>query len=95
MTVGATTSFLILDKDLLTIMTSSNGNIFHITGPLCEEFTGEFPSQKPVERGFRVFFDLCLNKQLSNLNNRGAGDLRRHLTHYDVTVIISYDNHLK
>ena len=27
--------------------------------------TGEFPSQWPVTRSFDVFFDLCLNKQLS------------------------------
>ena len=27
--------------------------------------TGEFPSQRPVTRSFDVFFDLCLNKQLS------------------------------
>ena len=25
------------------MMTSSNGNIFRVTGPLCGEFTGEFP----------------------------------------------------
>ena len=38
--------------------TSSNGNIFHLTGPLCGEFTGEFPSQRPVAQSFDVFFDL-------------------------------------
>ena len=27
--------------------------------------TGEFPSQRPVMRGFDVFFHLCLNKRLS------------------------------
>ena len=27
--------------------------------------TGEFPSQRPVTRSVDVFFDLCLNKQLS------------------------------
>ena len=48
-------------------MTSSNGTIFHITGPLCGEFTGpgEFPAQRPVTRSFDVFFDVRLNKQLS------------------------------
>ena len=50
-----------------SIMTSSNGNIFRVTGPLCGEFTGpgEFPTQRPVTRSFDVFFDLCLNKRLS------------------------------
>ena len=49
------------------MMTSSNGNIFRVTGPLCGEFTGpgEFPTQRPVTRSFDVFFDLCLNKRLS------------------------------
>ena len=27
--------------------------------------TGEFPAQRPVSRSFDVFFDLCLNQQLS------------------------------
>ena len=48
-------------------MTSSNGSIFRVTGPLCGEFTGpgEFPTQRPVMRSFDVFFDLRLNKRLS------------------------------
>ena len=49
------------------IMTSSNGNIFRVSGPLCGEFTGpgDFPTQGPVTRSFDVFFDLRLNKPLS------------------------------
>ena len=43
------------------MMTSSNGNIFRVTGHLC----GEFPAQRPVTRSFDVFFDLRLNKRLS------------------------------
>ena len=51
----------------LNMMTSSNGNIFRVTGPLCGEFTGpgEFPTQRPVTRSFDVFFHLCLNKRLN------------------------------
>ena len=47
-------------------MTSSNGNIFRVTGHLCGEFTGpgEFPTQRPVTRSFDVYFDLRLNKRL-------------------------------
>ena len=54
-------------KYWLYMMTSSNGNIFRVTGPLCGEFTGpgEFPTQRPVTRSFDVFFDLRLNKRLS------------------------------
>ena len=53
--------------NMFSMMTSSNGNIFRITGPLCGEFTGpgEFPTQRPVTRSFDVFFDLRLNKRLS------------------------------
>ena len=47
---------------------------------------GEFPAQRPVKRGFDVFFDLRLNKRLSN--NREAGDLRRYHAHCDVIVMI-------
>ena len=48
-------------------MTSSNGNIFRVTGHLCGEFTGHrwIPAQRPVTRSFDVFFDLRLNKRLS------------------------------
>ena len=38
-------------------MTSSNVDIFRVTGSLCGEFTGH--------RSFDVFFDLRLNKRLS------------------------------
>ena len=53
--------------ELCFMMTSSSGNIFRVTGPLCGEFTdpGEFPTQRPVTRSFDVFFDLRLNKRLS------------------------------
>ena len=61
-----------------SMMTSSNGNIFRVTGHLCGEFTvsallaicagnspvtGEFPAQRPVTRSFDVFFDLRSSKQ--------------------------------
>ena len=45
----------------LLMMTSSNGNIFRVTGPLC----GEFPTQRPATQSFDIFFDLRLNKRLS------------------------------
>ena len=41
---------------------------------------GEFPSQRPVTRSFDVIFDLRLNKRW--VNNREAGDLRRHRAHW-------------
>ena len=41
-------------------MTSSNGNIFRVTGPFCGEFTSpvEILAQRPVTRSYGVFFDL-------------------------------------
>ena len=50
-------------------MTSSNGNIFRVTGPVRSPVTGEFPSQKPVTRSFDVF-DLRMNKRLSKQPRR-------------------------
>ena len=49
------------------MMTSSNGNIFHVTGHLCGEFTGPrwIPHKKPVTRSFGVFFDLRRNNRLN------------------------------
>ena len=52
---------------ILTMMTSSNGNIFRVTGPLCGEFTGDrwIPRTKASDAGLDVFFDLRMNKRLS------------------------------
>ena len=65
-----------------SMMTSSNGNIFRVTGPLCgnSPITGEFPAQRPVTRSFDVFFDLRLNERLSK-QSRGwlIGTLSRPL----------------
>ena len=47
-----------------SMMTSSNGNIFRVTGLLCGEFIGH-RWKRPVTRSFGVFFGLRLNKQLS------------------------------
>ena len=69
--------------------TSSNGNIFRVTGHLCGEFTGpgEFPTQRPVTRSFGVSL-ICVWIN-GWANNHEAGDLRRHrgYNHYDVNVM--------
>ena len=51
---------------------------------------GEFPTQRPVTRSFDVFF-ICawINGWV---NNRDAGDLRRHHAHYDI-IIMHGSNH--
>ena len=69
--VGVPSTYLVYwlwcDRSVAYMITSSNGNIFHVTGPLCGEFTGpgEFPAQRPMTRSFDVFFHLCLNKRFS------------------------------
>ena len=72
------------------MMTSSNGIIFRVTGPLCGELTGpgEFPTQRPVTRSFDVFFFICVRIN-GWVNNREACDLRRHRAHYDVNIMKS------
>ena len=68
-------------------MTSSNGNIFRVTGPLCGEVTGhgEFPAQRPVTLSFDVFFDLRLNKRLNT--QYWGWWFETHRAHYDVIVM--------
>ena len=71
--------------------TSSNGNIFRVTGPLCGEFTGqgEFPTQKGQWRGAFMFSLICAWIK-GWVNNREAGDWRRHRAHYDVIVMLHW-----
>ena len=67
------------------IMTSSNGNISGVSGPLCREFTGHHKGQW---RGDFMFSLICaLNKGW--VNNLEANHLRCHRTHYDVTVMLN------
>ena len=49
--------------------------------------TGDFPAQRPVTQNVAAFFDMPLNKRLSKQSL--AGDLRRHIAHYDVTVMMN------
>ena len=72
----------------LSMMTSSNGIIFRVTGPLCGEFTGHRWSPLTKASGAELWccFFICAWTN-GSLNNRGADDLRPHRVHYDVTVI--------
>ena len=63
-------------------MTSSNSNIFRVSGYLCVEFNGpsEFHPHRPVTRSFDVFFDLRLIKRFSkHLLGRWSGTPSRSL----------------
>ena len=52
--------------------------------------TGEFPSQRPETRSFDKMIYLICDWTNDWVNNRYAGDLRRHRTHYDVIVMSVY-----
>ena len=58
-----------------SMMTSSNGNIFRVTGHLCK---GQWR--------WALMFSLIWARMNGWANNSEAGDLRRHRTHYDVTA---------
>ena len=73
------------------MMTSSNGNIIRVTGPLCGEFIGHrgIPLTKANDAELWCLLLICawIN---ALVNNREAGDLRRHRAHYDVRIICTY-----
>ena len=54
-------------------------------GGVVSPITGEFPAQRPVTRSFDVFFNWA--RINGWVNNREAGDLRRHRAYYDVIVM--------
>ena len=69
-------------------MTSSNGNIFRVTGHLCGEFTGPqwIPRTKASDAELSCF--LWSAPRINRwVNNRGTGDLRRYRVHDDVIVM--------
>ena len=75
-------------------MTSSNGNIFRVTGHLCGEFTGHrwISPHKGRWHGALMFSLICvwINDWV---NDREAGDLRRNRFHYDVIVMEPVHRH--
>ena len=70
------------------MMTSSNGNIFRVTGHLYGEFKGP-RRHKAQWRGALIFSLICVWVN-DWVNNREAGDLRLYRTHYDIIVIYLY-----
>ena len=69
------------------IMTSSNGNIFLVTGLMCGEFTGDRWSPLTNARDADRWCFLWSAHWISSwVNNREASDLRR--AHYDVIVMV-------
>ena len=70
------------------MMTSSNGNVFRVTGHLFGEFTGHrwIPRTKASDAELWCFL-LIWAWTNGWLYNRDAGDLRCLRAHYDVTVM--------
>ena len=78
-----------MSREFFHMMTSSTGNILRVTGHLRGEFTGHrwIPRTKASDAEFWFFSLICawINGWV---NNREAGDLKRHRPHYDVIVMI-------
>ena len=71
----------------VNMMTSSNGSIFLVTGPLCGEFTGRRWIHLIKSSDAELWCFLWSTPWINGLiGNREAGDLRRHHAHYDVIV---------
>ena len=73
------------------MMTSSNGSIFRVTGPLY----GESSSQRPVTRSFGVFFDLRLDKRFSKQSwgwrfETPSCSLWRHCNDLNIPSLVRY-----
>ena len=80
--------FLLDAYKLANMMTSSNGNIFRVTGHSCGDLTGHqwIPLTKASDAGLLIFSLICpwINVKVKNGE---AGDLRRHRAHYDVIAM--------
>ena len=71
-------------KNKRFMMTSSNGDIFRVSGHLCSPVNSPHKGQW---RGALVFALICVWIN-GWVNNHEAGDLRRYSAHYDVTVML-------
>ena len=71
------------------MVTSSNGSIFSVTGPLWGESTGNRSVDSPHKGQWRGALICSLNCAWTNnlANNRDAHDLRHRRVHYYVTVM--------
>ena len=75
---------------LFFMMTSSNGNIFRVTGHL---FGSSVNSPHKCQWRGALMFSFIWAWINGWVNNREAGDLRRHRAHYGVTVMQAVPSH--
>ena len=75
---------------MLTMMTSSNGDILRITGPLWGELTGRWWITPHIDQWrWALMFSFICAWTNCRANNPDASDLRCHHAHYDING--SYD----
>ena len=76
-------------------MTSSNGNIFNVTGQLWGEIhrSSVDSPHKGQWRGVLMLFLICAWTNVW-ANNGDTGDLRHHRTHYDAAVMLGIQAHI-
>ena len=71
------------------MMTSSNGNIFRVTGPLCGEIAGHRWIHRTEASHAKLRCFLWSAPWINGwVNTHEAGDLRHHRALYDVIVMI-------
>ena len=75
--------------DFIYNIMTSNGNIFHVIGPLRGELTGH-RWIRLTKASDALMFSLIYAGTNSWVNNWVAGDLRHHRAHHYVTVMIDF-----
>ena len=80
-----------ISRTIIIMMTSSNGNIFRVTGHLCGEFTGPRWLLRTKASDAELWCFLWSASKYT-VEYREAGDLRRNQAHYDVIVMCFYYN---
>ena len=76
------------------MMTSSNGNIFCVTGHLCGEFTGHRWITHTKASDAELWCFLWSVPWINDwVNNCEAGDMKSHHAHYDVIVMWWFLDH--
>ena len=69
-------------------------NIFRVTGPLCGEFTGHRWIPLTKARDTELWCFLWSAPWIHGwVNNREAGEMRRHHAHYDVIIMELWVSH--
>ena len=86
---------LLIHDKTTSMMSSSNGDIYRVTGRLCGEFPGHRCITHTKASDAELWYILWSAPWKKGwANNREAGDLIRHHAHYDVIVTSPGYSHL-